>query len=51
MPQLEYQIKILCLTCGRTICEHTVATEHEAKELFAKCLTASELHDCKGTPK
>ena len=50
-PAIQFQCKILCTNCGKEIFNQTATSEEQAKEQFAKGLTASELHDCKGTPK
>jgi hypothetical protein len=50
-PEPEFTIRIDCLTCGKEVFGLVTKSEDEAKEGFARALTASELHDCKSSPK
>jgi hypothetical protein len=50
-PTFQFIVKCKCDACGKEIVNATATTEEDFKEASAKALTASELHDCKATPK
>ena len=51
MAQVQVELSVTCEVCGKEL-YHGVATDAgKAREDFAKGMTASELHDCQGTPK
>jgi hypothetical protein len=50
-PSFDFEVSCDCNNCGETVYEFTAHSEQEFKEASAKALTASELHDCKGSAK
>src|SRR5262245_36424345 len=50
-PSFQFTASCKCMTCNKELFAATCATEQDFKEASAKALTASELHDCKGSPK
>jgi hypothetical protein len=49
--QIQFRVNAVCLTCGKELYAVTVLSEEDFKEAYVQCLTASELHDCKGSAK
>ena len=50
-PAMNFTLKCVCSGCSRTLYDYTVHSEQEVKEHTAKMITASEVHDCKSSPK
>ena len=48
---IEFELTVVCQTCGKELYHGTATDEATFKEDCAKGITASELHDCKQAPR
>ena len=46
---IEFELTVICQTCGKELYHGTATDEATFKEDCAKGITASELHDCQQT--
>jgi hypothetical protein len=50
-PSFDFGVSCQCNGCGKTLVAVTAHTEDEVKKAAASAITASEMHDCRSTPK